>query len=185
MNFPINLRLPELSDGRDVNELIARCHPLDRNSSYCNFLQCTYFSSTCIIAESERKLVGWVSGFRSPHMDCQLFVWQVAVAPEARGRGLGLRMLDALVMRPALAGITGMATSISPGNDASWALFQAFARRHDAELNHRPWLDRDIHFAGQNDSEHLVMITPRAGRFQTISERTHDNKTPMPDYHSA
>lgn len=182
MTDDIKTRPPELSDGLKVNRLIERCPPLDANSLYCNFLQCTHFSSTSIIAEIEQEPVGWISGFRSPHIDCQLFVWQVAVAPEVRGKGLGLRMLDALVMRPALAGISGMATSITPGNDASWALFRAFARRHGAEFNHRPWLDSDLHFAGQNDSEHLVMITPRTGRFQTLSEKMHDDKSTMPDY---
>ena len=181
----VNMRAPELSDGLEVNKLIARCPPLDANSCYCNYLQCSHFSSTSIIAEVGQEPVGWISGFRSPYVDCQLFVWQVAVAPEVRGQGLGLRMLDALVMRPVLAGITGMATSISPGNAASWALFRAFARRHGAEFNHRPWLDRDLHFAGQNDSEHLVMITPRAGRFQTVSEKMHDNNSTVPDYHEA
>lgn len=178
----IQLRLPELADGLEVSELISRCHPLDRNSSYCNFLQCWHFSSTCVVAEASGKLVGWISGFRSPHLDCQLFVWQVAVAPEARGQGLGLRMLDALVMRPALAGITGVATTISPENAASWALFRAFARHHGAELSHRPWLDRDLHFAGQNNSEHLVIITPRIGQFQTIPEKMHDKSSTVPDY---
>ena len=185
MNNCINTRFPEVSDGLKVNRLIARCPPLDCNSSYCNFLQCTHFSSTSIIAEVGEEPVGWISGFRSPHLDCQLFVWQVAVAPEVRGQGLALRMLDALVARPALTGITGMATSITPGNAASWAFFKAFARRHGADFNHRPWLDRDLHFAGQNDSEHLVMITPRTGRFQTVSEKMHDSNSTTPDYREA
>lgn len=165
MNEKLNFRPPNLNDGFKIHRLISECPPLDSNSAYCNFLQCSHFSSTSVIAEAESDILGWVSGFRSPNADYQFFVWQVAVAPEARGQGLGLRMLDALIMRPALSGITGVATSISPGNAASWALFQAFARRHNAALNHRPWLERDIHFEGQNDSEHLVMITPLVGHF--------------------
>lgn len=169
------LRKPSLEDGLIIHDLINICPPLDENSSYCNFIQCGFFSETSVIAEDNGGIAGWISGLCPPANEGQLFVWQVAVHPDRRGMGLGLRMLDALVARALTQGPghTSMATTISPGNEASWALFSAFARHHDADIERRDWLSHDRHFAGRHDAEDMVTITPRSGQFQTITERSH------------
>jgi len=61
-------------------------------------------------------------------------VWQVAVAPQMQGQGLGARMLDHLRQRCfARSRLRWLETTISPGNDPSRKLFTAFARRHGAD----------------------------------------------------
>lgn len=156
------LRRPTSADAADVSRLIAACPPLDTNSLYCNLLQCSYFAETCVVAESGHGLAGWISGFRSPDKNDELFVWQVAVAPHARGTGLAGRMLDQLIAR--CAGPSGrplhIATTITEENAASWALFGALARRHNASFARRPLFERVAHFGGAHDTEHLVSIGP-------------------------
>jgi diaminobutyrate acetyltransferase len=157
---PITLRQPRPTDGAAVARLIAACPPLDPNSTYCNLLQCTYFAQTCIVAECGTELAGWISGFQPPQAAAELFIWQVAVAPWARGKGLGGVMLDGLTEHCAGCGVVSLATTITEENGPSWALFRAFARRRQAPFVRRPLFERGTHFAGMHATEHLVSIGP-------------------------
>ncbi|MBI1361586.1 MAG: diaminobutyrate acetyltransferase [Alphaproteobacteria bacterium] len=151
-------REPRAADGAMVHDLIAQCPPLDPNSLYCNLLQCSHFAGTCVIAEIGGKAGGWISGYIRPDRPDTLFIWQVAVAPEARGRGLGRRMIRAILERPACRGVTRLETTITESNDASWALFRGLAHDLHARFTHRPGFEAETHFAGRHATEHLVEI---------------------------
>jgi L-2,4-diaminobutyric acid acetyltransferase len=156
----IHLRMPCSEDGPRITSLIASSPPLDVNSAYCNLLQCTDFASTCVLAERDGQLLGWISAYRPPaEPDC-LFIWQVAVSAEARGEGLAGKMLDALLARPAAAGASTLTTTITEDNTASWKLFEAFARRHGASLERTPRFERERDFAGAHDTEWEARIAP-------------------------
>ncbi|WP_260929406.1 diaminobutyrate acetyltransferase [Novosphingobium sp. 9] len=157
---PPVLRRPTAEDGPAVTSLIAACAPLDPNSAYCNLLQCSDFADTCIVAQRDDEIVGWISAYRPPSHPERIFVWQVAVAASARGEGLGGRMLDELVARPAVQGATTLTTTITEANPASWALFGAFARRHGASLSKSERFTRAAHFAGAHDTEWQASIAP-------------------------
>ncbi|WP_227698662.1 diaminobutyrate acetyltransferase [Sphingomonas hengshuiensis] len=154
------MRSPHAEDGAAVTALVAASAPLDRNSAYCNLLQCTDFAETCVVAERQGRVIGWVSAYRPPSAPDRIFVWQVAVDASARGEGLALRMLDALIARPAVAGATSLTTTITEGNAASWGLFGAFARRCNAELTKAPRFEREAHFGGAHDTEWEARIAP-------------------------
>jgi len=156
----LTLRRPQSLDGAAVHALIERCPPLDPNSLYCNLLQCSLLASTCVAAEntSTGALVGFVSGFLLPEAQHTLFVWQVAVAPEARGSGLGARMILELLTRPNCHQVTEIQTSITPGNRASWSLFESLSKKLNATLTTQAFFDRRIHFHNLHDSETLVSI---------------------------
>ncbi|WP_328585429.1 diaminobutyrate acetyltransferase [Croceicoccus estronivorus] len=147
-------------DGPAVTALIASCPPLDPNSAYCNLLQCSHFSDTCIVAECDGKVVGWISGYRLPQDASRFFVWQVAVSSSQRGRGLAGKMLDGLLERDEATGVTHVLTTVTRDNDASRAMFRNWANRHDAPLNESELFDRDRHFAGKHDSEWQIAIGP-------------------------
>ena len=151
-------RKPEAKDGSGIWALIRACKPLDVNSMYCNLIQCEHFAGTSILAEKEGRPVGWISGHLLPEDSETLFVWQVAVAPEARGIGLGSRMLDRLLARPALAGVRQLCTTITRDNGPSWRLFQSLATRHGGTFQEAPHFTRETHFDGAHATEHLVTI---------------------------
>ncbi|MDO8289845.1 MAG: diaminobutyrate acetyltransferase [Parvibaculum sp.] len=157
-SFSLSLRTPRLDDGADISALIRDCPPLDTNSAYCGLLLCTHFKETCVVAERAGKMIGWISAYRPPAEPDRIFVWQVAVHASARGTGLGKRMLDELMTRQAVKDVTTLITTITEANNASWALFGSFARRRGAGLQRRPIFQRDVHFAGEHDTEFLVSI---------------------------
>lgn len=153
-------RAPSAKDGKRIWELIAACPPLDQNSLYCNLLQCTDFSGTCVLAEIDDEVVGWVSGYRPPSDRETLFVWQVAVLKRARGLGLARAMIKELLSRHSARGVTKIKTTITPDNEASWALFRSLALRLKAPLVSEAWFDKDKHFGGRHETEHLLTIGP-------------------------
>lgn len=160
MTTDIVMRAPTPADGTAVHRLIAACPPLDTNSVYCNLLQCSHFANTSVLAEREGELLGFISGYRIPDDSSRLFIWQVAVSPLARGEGVGLAMLDALLTRVGAGGLTWLETTITEANQASWALFQKLARSRNLALSRSVQFDRSEHFLGQHDTEFRVLIGP-------------------------
>lgn len=152
-------RMPTPSDGPAITALIHRSPPLDVNSAYANLVQCAHFAPTCVVAERDGELVGWLSGHRPPTAPEDLFVWQVAVATSARGEGLAGKMLDALLLRTAASDAQALTTTITADNAASWALFEGFARKRGLPLSKSEHFTREGHFAGQHDTEWLVTIS--------------------------
>lgn len=153
-------RNPDPDDAFAISNLIASCPPLDTNSLYCNLLQCSHFAETCIVAERDNAIVGWISGHRPPSQPRSMFVWQVAVDDRARGRGLGVAMLDRLFRLPAVADAEHLLTTVTPSNQPSRRMFAAFARLFDAELRTSPGFESKRHFGGNHESEELISIGP-------------------------
>lgn len=143
-----------------VTALIAACPPLDRNSRYCNLLQCEHFADHCVIAERAGRIIGWVSGYRPPSDPTAFFVWQVAVAAEGRGQRLANRMITSLLARKAQRGVTHLITTVTDDNEASWSLFRGLAHGWNAKLERSALFERDTHFAGAHATEYQACIGP-------------------------
>ncbi|WGV98656.1 diaminobutyrate acetyltransferase [Vibrio sp. YMD68] len=149
---------PSVEDGSDVSHLIAACPPLDVNSSYCHFLQSMHFSQTCVLARYDGDIAGFVSAYRKPDEPSTLFVWQVAVAPRFRGKGLASSMLDELLSRDHLSSINSVETTITEKNDASWAVFQKLDKSNGERGEVSTFLEKKTHFKGKQDTEYLYQI---------------------------
>jgi L-2,4-diaminobutyric acid acetyltransferase len=154
-----SFRTPCGDDGASVQDLIRACGPLDTNSLYSTLLMCDHFADTCVLAEVDGVLSGWVSGYMVPGSPDTLFVWQVAVHERARGTGLGGRMLDALIARDVCDDVEHVNTTITADNEASWGLFKKFAKMHEGFIDSEAHFTRDTHFQGAHDTEHMVTIT--------------------------
>lgn len=149
---------PQSADGDDIYSLIAACPPLDVNSSYCNFLQSTHFSRTCVIARCDGEIAGFISGYRKPDEQGTLFIWQVAVSPRFRGKGLAFNMLHELLSRGELSDISTIETTITQDNQASWALFKKLDSCNGNGGEVSTFLDEQTHFKGKHDTEFLYRI---------------------------
>jgi L-2,4-diaminobutyric acid acetyltransferase len=84
-------------------------------------------------------------------------IWQVAVAAEARGRGVAGAMLDALWDR--VPGTDHLETTVTPDNAGSVALFTRFADKHSADLSRRELFGSDV-LGGGHEPEILFRIGP-------------------------
>lgn len=154
------LRRPTALDGAAVHRLIENCPPLDRNSLYCNLLQCSHFAASSALAELDGDVVGFVSGHLLPDNPETLFVWQVAVAASMRGRRLGRDLILNILARPEQAGVRWIETTVTDDNAASWAMFRSLAASLETSFERSVLFDRDLHLAGQSPTENLMRIGP-------------------------
>jgi L-2,4-diaminobutyric acid acetyltransferase len=160
----VKLRRPLPTDGFHLNQLVASSPPLDTNSVYCNLLQCQHFADTSVAAQVGEDLVGFISAYYPPGEPDTLFIWQVVVAEPMRGSGLAKRMLHWLIEQPETEKALSLATTITPDNRPSWALFNSFARDCDALLQKSVLFQSEPHFAGQHQDEYLLRIAPLPNR---------------------
>lgn len=159
----IGIGKPRVRDGAAIHRLIESCKPLDVNSLYAYLLLCEHHAETCVIAHSEKRVVGFVSAYRIPEREDTIFVWQVAVDASTRGTGLAKTMLRELLLRPLVRGCTHLETTVSPSNTASRRLFHALARELDAPVN-ETLLFAESDFGGENhECEMLIRIGPFQG----------------------
>ncbi len=155
----LSFRKPNLSDGYAIYQLIKSSPPLDLNSSYLYFLQASHFADTCIVAEQNGQMIGFLSGYLQPDKTQALFVWQVAVAENQRGRGLGKAMLLALLKnQPNDSAVTELTCTISPSNKASQSLFNSFAKTHGLLLQTAPFINEADFGEEIHEAEDLYIL---------------------------
>jgi L-2,4-diaminobutyric acid acetyltransferase len=154
----IHLTPPDRGDGPAMQRIARDTGVLSVNSGYYYALMARLFRRTCLVARYQDQIYGYITGFFPPDRWDSLFVWQIGVAPEAQGRGLGKRMLIALAKqaRPAFIEAT-----IDPENAASIKTFAAAARHLGADwvFADRPYVDQRDLGPGQ-PPEHLMRIGP-------------------------
>ena len=156
----ITLRKPTVEDGAEFHALVRECKPLDENSVYCNLLQCTDFADTCMVAEKDGRLVGLLSGYLKPAEPQVYFLWQVGVSEAARGHGLALKMVQAVLARDFCRNVRELQCTITRSNEPSRALFRAVAEAEGASVTEEDYfLER--HFGdGGHEAEYLFHIHP-------------------------
>ena len=162
----IVFRLPRKQDAPAVRRLIENSPPLDLNSLYCYLLLCTHFAPTCVIAESNQAVCGFISAYIRPDKEDTLFVWQVAVAKECRGKGMGRKMLLALLERRYAIPLRYLETTVTPSNELSDALFSSLAACLNTGLS-KSALFSESDFG---DAAHEEEILYRIGPFDALKD---------------
>lgn len=154
------LRAPSRADGLAAHRLVGASPPLDLNSAYSYFLLCDHFSDTCVVAEQDGALLGFLSAYRLPQDASRLFVWQMAVASHARGKGLAARMLDALLARPGCAGVRYVEATVNPSNMASRRVFTRLAAACGTGIVEESFLEVADFGGTAHEAEVLLRVGP-------------------------
>lgn len=155
----VTFRMPTLEDGAAVYELIRKSPPLDLNSPYCYLLLCDHFRETCIMAERQSEVVGFISAYRHPRQEDTLFVWQVVVAEKMRGQRLAGAMLDRLLSEGA-PWASFIETTVTPSNRSSLRFYRAFAEKHAASFQQHSYLTEDLFVDRTHEEEQRIRIGP-------------------------
>lgn len=127
----IVFRTPNEDDGSEMFRIVKESKALDVNSSYSYLMWSKYFNKTSIIAECDDKVIGFVSGFLQPESPNTLFVWQVAVDKELRGKGLATKLIVQLLNKLDEEKVRFLEATVTPSNIASSKLFKGLATRYE------------------------------------------------------
>lgn len=144
-------------DGARMYELVKEMGGLELNTAYFYVLFCIDFADTCVVAEVDGKLAGFVLGHRPPSRQDAVFVWQVGVAPFMRKQGMARRLLEAFLEQNPDA--RWMEASVTPTNTASRKLFRAVARDHGVDCQVSDFMLAE-HFPDGHEPEELFRIGP-------------------------
>ncbi|WP_305909417.1 diaminobutyrate acetyltransferase [Methylomarinum sp. Ch1-1] len=156
----LTFRHPSIADGAAIWQLVINAGTLDQNSSYLYLLLCRDFADCCAVAERDGQLQGFVTGFRSFKRPDVWFVWQVGVAPSARGQGLAKRLTHFVLRAQASQGVCYLETTVTASNSASRALFSGIAKRLGAELLESELFNAELFPESGHESEPLLRIGP-------------------------
>lgn len=154
----IQLRHPVSNDGPAMRQIAGNTQVLSVNSAYYYALMAKHFQSTCLVAENENGICGYVTGYHPPGQPNDLFIWQVGVARQFQGKGLAGRMLIALVheRQPAFIEAT-----IAKDNQASIKLFRSIGRHFKANhfFSSEPFFNKDS-LGSHEQPEYLMRVGP-------------------------
>ncbi len=154
------IRQPDVNDGGGIWRVVKESNVLDLNSSYLYLLLTKDFSETCVIAELDGNVVGFVSGYRAPARPEILFLWQIGILPSMQGRGLGKRLVTSFLHSPGAQGAALLETTVAPSNTASQALFLAIARQLGVECRISPCFSANQFPDSEHEDEELYRIGP-------------------------
>jgi L-2,4-diaminobutyric acid acetyltransferase len=130
------MEVRELREGESgqVQELIRECGPyVVPYNVYAYWMLENYYASTCKVAVDNNRMIGFVSGM--PNIDKGLlFIWQICVHKDYRGRGIAALLMDSLLMTAKEHGFKKFELSISEGNNASLNLFRSFSDKNDLSM---------------------------------------------------
>lgn len=107
-----------------------------------------------VVARLEGRLVGYASAWR---MDRQLRINNIAIRPEARGRGLGRELLGWLLREAAAWGCREASLEVRPSNRIARSLYESFGFR---EISRRRGYYQDNH----EDAIVMAVELPGASR---------------------
>lgn len=171
---PVRFRPPLPADAAAIHALIGRSPPLDLNTCYAYLLQAHHFADTCIMAEQDGEVVGYVSGYRPPRQPDTLFIWQVVTDRRLRGTGLAATLIAGLLARPACADVRHIETTVSPSNIASARVFRKLSERLQCPLRTAALFTADQFGGNAHEDEILFQIGPfSAADPQPRQEKNH------------
>ncbi|RBQ28608.1 diaminobutyrate acetyltransferase [Aliarcobacter vitoriensis] len=142
-------RKPVKKDSKDIVNIIKECRILDLNSEYLYLLQTTHFKESCCVLENNNKIIGFVSGYYLPEDPKTLFIWQVAVDEQYRGKNLAFSMIKNIIDRRE---IDFLISTVSPSNISSTKVFEKVAQYFNTKLEKKVLFTKND-FCGFHEDE--------------------------------
>lgn len=159
--LPVALRKPSIQDGAKIWALVKDSEPLELNPLRTYFLLCKHFPDTCVVAEQREEMVGFLAAYRPPTLLGAIFVWQVAVKREFRGRGIASAMLLELLQRAACRDfVCYVETTLLPENRAAQALFRSLAKKLETQCEETPLFSKEVFGEEGHQEETLFIVGP-------------------------
>lgn len=165
----LRVREARPEDGAQLWRLVKESESLELNSGYSYVMMSRFFSDSCLVAEEDDQVIGFVAAFVPPSDPDAVFVWQIGVDRGHRGRGLAGRLLLELLKTERCRPLKRLIATVSPDNKPSMALFRSLARRLDTGFDQRPFFPGEVFPEPGHEPEHLVEVGPLALTSQPVA----------------
>lgn len=153
------LRKLTKDDAKHIYRLVQDTKVLDINSEYLYLLQATHFANNCIVATIDENIVGFISGYIKPNHPDTLFIWQVGVDSNYRGRDIAGKMLHSLVDYDNHHRVSIIETTISPSNKASQRVFEKFAKAYNTGVEKSRFFEiEDFTYAHEEEILYTIKL---------------------------
>ncbi len=149
----------EYGDGSAMWRVARESGVLEENAEYTYHMFSHFFGETSTVADLDGVAVGFVAGFRPPYRQDSLFVWQIAVAEEARGRGLAAAMLHGLIQRLSPR-IHYLEATVTPDNEPSMRTFRKIARDLETSITEEVLFPGNRFHGPSHEDEVMFRIGP-------------------------
>ncbi len=147
-----------VEDIGEVYKLLVANRPyVGLNSRYTYLLLARDFSDSCMVAEFDKKIVAFSSGYVPPGRPDTFFSWEVVVEEKYRGNGLQKKLLLKQISQKA---VKFLEATVNPSNEASKRNYEEIAKMLQTTCKEALLFgEADFEHDGQ-EAEFLLTIGP-------------------------
>ena len=157
-----------IADAKAVYELVKSSGTLECNTEYAYLLLCTHFANTCCVVRRDNEVMGALLAYVSPSAKNTLFVWQIGVASDCRGKGLARGMILDVLRRTICKDVHYLQATVSESNTSSRAVFSSLAKYISCPIKVTDGFLPE-HFIGQHEAEPLLTIGPFKSQIKGVN----------------
>jgi L-2,4-diaminobutyric acid acetyltransferase len=157
-NLQLKIRNLTLSDIKEVYKLLLANRPyVGLNSRYTYFLLAKDFSKTCLVAEQDKRVIAFSSGYLPSERPDTFFSWEIVVHSEHRGKGLQIRLLLEQIKQTKVKYFEG---TVNPSNEVSKRNFLKLAKILNAKCKSEVLFTEEDFENDGHEAEILYRIGP-------------------------
>ncbi len=152
------IRKVTLQDIKEVYNLLTANKPyVGLNSRYTYFLLAKDFSDTCLVAEHDKKIIAFSSGYIPPARPDTFFSWEIVVHKDYRGNGLQLSLIRQHIK---MTGARFFEGTVNPSNEFCKNNLEELAKSLGTKLSKRILFSKEDFENDGHEEEILYRIGP-------------------------
>jgi GNAT superfamily N-acetyltransferase len=143
IGYTMQIRTCTTDDIQKVRQFLSQCEPLLVHDDHVYWLLFHHYGETCFLLEEEGKIVGYISGAKSPRFEEVFSVDEIGVAQEMRGKGYSYLLLQKALEAAKKLRCTKMQMFVfevhigvvEAKDGASFHVISGFAKRHNLKMS--------------------------------------------------
>ncbi len=122
------IRQCSVEDVDKIRIFVNECKPLELHTPFTYWILFNYFSSLCFLMIEEGNIIGFISGIKSSKDINLVYLWQIGVSKDHRGKNYASVLIDHFVNSAKSLECNRIQVSISPLNEVSYNAFLKYSK---------------------------------------------------------
>jgi len=122
----------------DVDKIrifVSECKPLDLHTSITYWTLFKYFPNLCYVMLENDKVIGFVSGLRSSLEKDVVYLWQIGINKEHRGKSYASTLIEYFIKSAINLNCNKIQFTIAPENESSYNAFLKYSKEHSYPIS--------------------------------------------------